>query len=162
MADVTGFVDSAGLKFDPVTGEAFKGLVNYVDGEPVTTWSETGFTFLLNVFMDVFGVHEKAGVIAYATKETAEKVKEFVLAKVDPNAKVEIKPAANPGSQTSVGPEAAGLTQVAAGPSGVQPGRDAYCTWRRQAAACHTVSPCEARGFTQPRVRRFRLFGRCR
>jgi hypothetical protein len=90
--DTSGFPEDLGLRFDPATGEAYFGInfYNGTDDEPVTKWQSTGWTYFIDNYIVGPGMKQKAGVIAFATKETADKVAGFINYKVDPWAKVSV------------------------------------------------------------------------
>lgn len=88
---VTPDILEAGLKFDPVTGEASKPLATFdSEGSVTVTWTPTGYTFLINNhIVGPEGVDEKAGITAFATKETADKMLAFARKSFSSDVKVE-------------------------------------------------------------------------
>lgn len=85
------FEDFFGAKLHIPTGQMWTGHVDYKDGEPVTTYKESGFTFIPVLITDGVSVFQKQA-LQFATKETAEKLVAFYSNKVvEPGWKVEAK-----------------------------------------------------------------------
>lgn len=69
------FPQDLDLAFDPKTNRAW---ISHTDVNDVVIWDETEYTYFIDNFIDGPDLHQKAGICAFATKDTADKMVKFV------------------------------------------------------------------------------------
>lgn len=91
--DTKGFPEDLGFRFNPETGEALQSFTSGDDDIGVTvTWKETGWFFHVDNFIDGPGVHQKAGIIAFAKLESAKKLADWLVNKIDHTFQTDVVP----------------------------------------------------------------------